>query len=170
MPPRHAAFPTRCTRLSTQTPAQTRPSGSDTRPPSLLKRSSIRKPRYRLLRHIITLRSSVLKTRYGMKFSTVSSCSCIYSNHVSDYRIGISAADPFLDLCRLQDISFYLLQLFFFKYRYLKLLCYLIQFSRTLFCKYLCKMVSAFYTPTQNHTLYAYSTLLADLYTAIYKL
>ena len=60
MPPRHAAFPTRCTRLSTQAPAQTRPAGSDTRPPSLLKRSSLRKPRYRLLRHIIPLRSDVL--------------------------------------------------------------------------------------------------------------
>ena len=59
MPPRHAAFPTRCTRLSTQAPAQTRPAGSDMRPPSLLERRSLRKPRYRLLRHIITSRSTV---------------------------------------------------------------------------------------------------------------
>ena len=73
MPPRHAAFPTCCTHLSTQAPAQTRPADSDTRPPSLLKHSSLRKPRYRLLRHIITLRSSVLEPRYGMKFSLVSS-------------------------------------------------------------------------------------------------
>ena len=73
MPPRHAAFPTRCTHLSTQAPAQTRPADSDTRPPSVLKRSSLRKLRYRLLRHIITLRSSVLEPRYGMKFSLVSS-------------------------------------------------------------------------------------------------
>ena len=64
MPPRHAAFPTRCTRLSTQAPAQTRPAGSDMRPPSLPERSSLRKPRYRLLRHIITLRSAAVHLYY----------------------------------------------------------------------------------------------------------
>ena len=65
MPPRHAAFPTRCTRLSTQAPAQTRPAGSDMRPPSLLERSSLRKPRYRLLRHIITSRSVIINLYEG---------------------------------------------------------------------------------------------------------
>ncbi len=63
---KQATFPTRCTRLDTQAPAQTRPKkrGSDKRPPSLLACSSRRKPRNRLLQTYLVPCDAVYSKKY----------------------------------------------------------------------------------------------------------